>query len=53
MGEVGHLLLLDRDGRDRSEGSDAHPMRVLPSVEIDLPGGGAMAAETGNLELET
>ena len=44
------MLLLDHDGRGKSEGSIAHPMRALPLVEIHLPADGARAVEAGNLD---
>ena len=44
-GEIGPLVVLDDDKHGGSEGSAGHPTRALPAAEIDLPGGGAAAAE--------
>ena len=43
-GEVGLLAVLDDDRHGGSEGSAGHPTRALPPAEIDLPGGGTVAA---------
>ena len=40
-----------RRRRRGSEGSAAHPRRALPPAEIDLPGGGATAAEAASARL--
>jgi hypothetical protein len=53
MGEVGPLLLLDHDGAADQRDLRADPTRALPPAELDLPGGGARAAEAGGLGFET
>ena len=42
--EVGPSAVLDDDRHGGSEGSAGHPTRALPPAEIDLPGGGTVAA---------
>ena len=48
--EVGPSAMLDDDRHGGSEGSTGHPTRALPPAEIDLPGGGASAAEAAEAE---